>query len=325
MIVIPGQGNVKPHHQYALNAMFDPSATGYGHSKTFRDERSVLKKDGLSVPTQPQVQILGQGNWKDVDGLAEINLKHPTHDSFHKDILSQEAIDSGETRFYRWHIDSALYELSPPKVTTLQCIYTPEGDDQYVTLPDGRLDVPLGTTAFISGANAFDRLSEEEKEFVLNTSAIYAPHPYIFISPAKATSDGLTMVSEGKETNLESLPEWEASKVKTLPLVWTNEITGRHHFQVHGCCIHKLVTTKPDGTKVFVDDLAEVREKVHSMMKKSFNRDDIFCHRWTEGDMVIFDNRGVWHSVVGQFGPGQKRLMHQCNLASAEDPKTIAR
>lgn len=34
------------------------------------------------------------------------------------------------SRFYRWHIDAALYDLSPPKVTTLYALGVPKGDAQ---------------------------------------------------------------------------------------------------------------------------------------------------------------------------------------------------
>ena len=42
------------------------------------------------------------------------------HSSFHRHPSSaEEAEGSGATRFYRWHIDAALYALHPPVVTTL--------------------------------------------------------------------------------------------------------------------------------------------------------------------------------------------------------------
>ncbi|GME98947.1 unnamed protein product [[Candida] boidinii] len=98
----------------------------------------------------------------------------------------------------------------------------------------------------------------------MNTTVIYAPHPYIFIAPSKATEDGLTMVSEGKETQLDDLPEWDIKKVKKLPLVWSNPTTGEPHLQVHGCCIWKLVNSKTGET---ICELEEAREKVHSLMR----------------------------------------------------------
>jgi len=52
--------------------------------------------------------------------MKEITLKHPMHTTFHKRPLPQDDVDN--TRFYRWHIDAALYRYQPPKVTTLLAI-----------------------------------------------------------------------------------------------------------------------------------------------------------------------------------------------------------
>ena len=78
--------------------------------------------------------------------------------------------------------------------------------------------VPFGTTAFFSGAKLWELLSDEEREFAANTKVVYAPRPYIWIEDAKATSDGLAMVSEKKELPLDALPPWEEQKVITLPV-----------------------------------------------------------------------------------------------------------
>ncbi|PVH16920.1 NAD+ synthetase [Candidozyma duobushaemuli] len=218
-----------PQSQYRLTQRFDESISnpengnaGYGHGKEFRHDNSVLKKDGCSVKSQPQVQILGQGTFAaDEPGNEngeDIVLTHPSHTTFHSDPLTPEQIQiEKRTRFYRWHIDSALYGLSPPKVTTLLGIKVPPATQtQTIDYDDGsgdRLEISQGATCFVSGNEAFERLSESEKEFALNSVVEYAPHPYIFISPAKATKDGLTMVSEGKETPLAELPEWEEAKI----------------------------------------------------------------------------------------------------------------
>lgn len=42
------------------------------------------------------------------------------------------------------------------------------------------------------------------------------------------------------------------------------------------------------------------------------------CRR--EKDLILFHNRGVMHSVVGAFRPGQVRIFHQCNLAASDEP-----
>jgi hypothetical protein len=39
-----------------------------------------------------------------------------------------------------------------------------------------------------------------------------------------------------------------------------------------------------------------------------------------EKDLVLFNNRGLTHSVVGVFKEGQIRLFHQCNLVGSDEP-----
>lgn len=322
VLVIPGQENLSPSSQYQLTKRMDPTCEGsYGHSKEFRHDNSVLKRDGVSVPSQPQVQILGQGTFKNHCGHESINLVHPTSFTFHKNTLTDEEVQNNYTRFYRWHIDSALYGLSPPLCTTLLGIHVPESTKkQKIKYEDTNEEIEIAQagTAFFSGARAFELLSDEDKEMALNTIVEYAPHPYIFISPAKATSDGLTMVSEGKEMPLDQLPEWEESKVKKLPMVWTNPVTGRHHLQIHGCCVYRM--HRGDGT---VLELEEARKEAYRLLRPAISPKNIYVHSWKKGDLAIFHNQGVLHSVTGQFAPGETRLMHQCNIASGVDPVTI--
>lgn len=323
VLVIPNMADLSPESQVNLTKRMDPTCEGkYGHSKEFRHDKSVLRRDGVSVPGFPQVQILGQGEFENHCGLEKITLRHPTHFDFHKDVLSDEDVANNYTRFYRWHIDSALYGLSPPVCTTLLGIHVPNANEKRMKIryedTKEEIEVAQAGTAFFSGARAFDLLSDEDKEMALNTIVEYAPHPYIFISPAKATSDGLTMVSEGKEMPLDELPEWEESKVKKLPMVWTNPVTGKHHLQVHGCCVYRLHL--PNGK---VLELEEARKEVYRLMRPAISPENIYVHAWQPGDLAIFHNQGVLHSVTGQFAPGEKRLMHQCNIASGVDPVTI--
>ncbi len=71
-------------------------------------------------------------------------------------ISDREEKEKGVTRFYRWHIDAALYDLSPPRVTSLYAVKVPGGKRQVVRYDDGtgdELEVPLGTTACESGTS----------------------------------------------------------------------------------------------------------------------------------------------------------------------------
>ena len=119
-------------------------------------------------------------------------------------------------------MDAALYDLAPPMVTTLYAVKVPKGDRQIVRYDDGtsdELEVPLGTTAFVSGATMFDILPRDLKSLAVRSKVRYAPHSFVWMAPAGALSTGLGVVSDGLEVPLNELPEWEESKINTYPVV----------------------------------------------------------------------------------------------------------
>jgi alpha-ketoglutarate-dependent taurine dioxygenase len=316
VVVLKNQSSMTPKDQFLLTQRFDPAATSYGHGTTLDAKRSVLHPDLKTIPHQPQVQVIGNGSYDSYEGLENFTLKHPHHRTFHKVAIPDED-DLAATRFYRWHIDSALYDLHTPKVTSLLAVAVPAGRRQTLRYDDGTgddLDVPLGTTAFVSGETMYSLLSPTEAEFARTTKVEYAPHPYIWMSGAKSRSDGLGMVSEGLELTDEELPGIELEKIKILPLCWKNPSTGRLALQVHPSAIKALHLA--DGT--MITDLAEVRDIVHKLQRPGIAPKYVYAHDWEEGDCVLFHNRGVLHSVVGAFAPTEKRLFRQCNVAASE-------
>ncbi|KAG9313892.1 taurine catabolism dioxygenase [Chiua virens] len=326
---------VTPEQQYALTKAFDPESESYGHgnNKTEASAKSILHPDLKTIPRVPQVQLIGSGTVIDHEGLASAVLKHPHHKTFHKTRVSDEDEDKGYTRYYRWHIDAALYDYNPPRVTTLYGIKVPKGDPQTVRYDDGtgdELSVPLGTTAFVSGKTMFGILPPELKSVAVRTSVRYAPHPYVWMSPSHALPTALGIQSEGLELPLDELPEWDESKVKTFPMVWKNPVTGDLHFQVHPCGVQELTVKPlpagasregalfPDGAHI--KDLAEVRALLYKMQRPAIAPELVYPHDWQEKDLVLFHNRGLLHTVVGAFKPNQVRAFHQCNLAASDVP-----
>lgn len=316
VVVLKNQQGVTPKAQYELTRRFDPVSTSYGHGKTLDVKRSVLHPDLKTIPHQPQVQVIGNGHYDEFEGLQNFTLKHPHHKVFHKTHIPEEE-DLDFTRFYRWHIDAALYALNPPKVTTLMAVKVPKGRRQTLRYDDGtgdELDVPLGTTAFVSGQKMYDLLSDEDKAFVRAAKVEYAPHPYVWMSPARSRSDGLGLETEGLELPIEELPPINEKDIKILPMCWKNPVSGKLALQIHPsaiCAIHL-----PDGKKM--TDLKEVRELVHRLQRPAIAPKHVYTHDWEEGDLVLFNNQGVLHSVVGAFAPEEQRLFRQCNLASSE-------
>ena len=264
------------------------------------------------------MQVIGNGRLDSYEGLTDITLKHPHHRTFHKHPVS-EAEDLDVTRFYRWHIDAALYARHPPLVTSLMAVRVPRGRRQTLRYDDGtgdELDVPLGTTAFASGETMYDVLSPAQQEFARTTRVEYAPHPYVWMAKARALSDGLGLHSEGRELALDDLPPWDPEAVQVLPMCWKNPLTGKLAVQVHPCAIRKLHLA--DGT--VIEDLAEVRRRVHELQRPGIAPKQVYAHDWDEGDLVLFHNRGVTHSVVGAFAPHEVRVFRQCNLAASHPP-----
>ncbi|KAF2709678.1 Clavaminate synthase-like protein [Pleomassaria siparia CBS 279.74] len=316
VILFKNQQNLPPKAQYELTRLFDPAASSYGHGKTLDAKRSILHPDLKTIPHQPQVQVIGNGPVASFEGLENITLKHPHHKTFHKEPISVED-DRENTRFYRWHMDAALYHLEPPKVTSLMAVKVPKTEFQTLRYDDGsndRLSVSRGSTAFVSSFKMFDLLSDEDKEFARTTKVQYAPHPYIWMSPARSRPDGLGMISDGLELDYPSLPPIEEEKIKILPMCWKNPVTGQLALQVHPSAVQKLHLA--DGT--IMDDLEQVREIVHRMQRPGIAPELVLGIDWEEGDMAMFNNHGVLHTVTGSFLPEEVRIFRQCNMAASE-------
>ncbi|KAI2617834.1 TfdA family taurine catabolism dioxygenase TauD [Hypoxylon sp. NC1633] len=319
VLVFKDQSEVSPKAQYELTRRFDPAATSYGHGKTIDAKRSILHPDLKTIPHQPQVQVIGNGFVSEFEGLKNIRLRHPHHKTFHATTIPADE-DLDFTRFYRWHIDAALYDLAPPVATTLLAVKVPGGRRQICRYDDGtgdELEVPLGTTAFVSGYTMYDILSDADKEFARSTKVEYAPHPYVWMSKAKSRPDGLGLVSQGLEIPLNDLPSIQENKIQVLPMCWRNPVTGKLALQVHPSAARKLHLA--DGT--VIDDLAEVREIIHRFQRPGIAPKRVYAHDWEEGDFVLFHNRGVLHSVVGAFAEDEVRLFRQCNVAASHLPE----
>ena len=170
-------------------------------------------------------------------------------------------------------------------------------------------------SSVISGQHAFEILPPDLKELAFRTKVKYAPHPYLWMSKARSRSTGLGMVSEGKELSEEELPPIEEDAIKIYPMLWKNRVTNKIHLQVHPAAVQDLIIDgKPMG------DLEKVRELLYKFQRPSINPENVYAHEWKDGDLVIFHNRGVLHSVVGSLKDTDVRIFQQCNMASAEPP-----
>ncbi|KAJ5093186.1 hypothetical protein N7456_009047, partial [Penicillium angulare] len=316
LVLFKNQQNLSPKAQYELTKQFDPASEEYGHDRTVDND---IHKHFSGIPSQPQVQIKGHGLIESFMGLQDIKLRHPHHSRTHRAAIPENKDDT-HTRFMRWHIDAALYDFNPPKVTTLMAVKVPKGRRQTILYDDGsgeELDASLATTAFISGQKMFNMLSFEDQEFVVTSKAEYAPHPYIWVKAAKMHPTGLSVYTEGREKSESELPPIDHSKIQILPMAWKNPVTGNLSLQVHPAAIRKIHLA--DGR--IIDNLKEARDIMYRLQRPAISPRYVYAHDWEDGDMVLFNNHGLLHTVVGSLRPDDIRIFRQCNLAASEPPE----
>lgn len=147
-----------------------------------------------------------------------------------------------------------------------------------------------------------------------------AAHPYIWIKDCRALPTGLGIACEGREKPLAALPPVEGDKVKAFPLVWRNPATGAPCLQVHPCCVADLVV---DGVPMG-GDLPTIRAIVDALVRPGIAPARVLAHDWAEGDLCIFSNRTVTHTVCGTLKPSDVRVYTQCNLAASDAPPVLS-
>lgn len=318
ILVLKDQGHLSPRAHYEFTQRLNTAAAvGYGNEHNTKS--FLLSPDLNTVPHQPQVQIIGNGFVREHQGVKDLKLRYPHHRSSHSTTIDDKD-DMEFTRFYRWHIDAALYDDAPPIATTILAVTLPRRRMQTVRYDDGtgdELPVPLGTIAFSSGETTYDLLSEQDKAFARSTKVEYAAHPYIWRGRARSHPTGLGLISEGKELDDDDLPPVDPASIQILPMCWQNPITKRLALQVHSSVARRLHLANGE----VIDDLERVRDILYRLQRPGIAPQLVYTHDWQEGDFVIFHNRGLLHAVVGTLAEDEVRIMRQCIIAGVEMPQ----
>jgi len=74
----------------------------------------------------------------------------------------------------------------------------------------------------------FDILPRELQSLAVRAKVRYAPHPYIWMAPARSNTTGLGLLTESKELPLSELPEWKEDSVKVFPMVCFTNFSVDH-------------------------------------------------------------------------------------------------
>ncbi|KAK1911785.1 hypothetical protein P3342_013090 [Pyrenophora teres f. teres] len=243
---------LKPQQQYLLTANFDPEETtgGFAHGHdpflTHHDGVDFMGFRSAPIPVQPQVHILGRGPVPEghFGFPPDFELQGIDHGEFHlPPYIPAVEREAGASRFYQWHFDGSLYDISPPRLGYLLAVRTPKGPDATVRWEDEagtQMKMAPGSMAMIAGSRALELLDEETKNIVMNSRIEYAPHTFVWMSKTHRTRLGHSIETEGLERPLDELPKRAKSKVCIYPMVWTNPKTGERSLDPRSGCFQTL-------------------------------------------------------------------------------------
>jgi alpha-ketoglutarate-dependent taurine dioxygenase len=94
-------------------------------------------------------------------------------------------------------------------------------------------------------------------------------------------------------------------------------LTGKLAMMVFPTCVRKIHLE--DGR--VLDNLSEIRERLYQLQRRAIDPKYVYTHEWEEGDLVLFNDHGVMHSIVVSFKDGvEVRLFRQCNMAASHPP-----
>jgi alpha-ketoglutarate-dependent taurine dioxygenase len=147
-----------------------------------------------------------------------------------------------------------------------------------------------GETEFASTYAAYDDLSDEEQERFADLR--------VWHSQESAQRSGHANPTE------EQLAEWR-KKSREHPLVWTHQ-TGRKSLVIGHSAHHVIGMDEDEGHAL-----------MEGLLARATAPGRVYTHEWTEGDTVIWDNRGVVHRVR-PYDASSQREMHRTTLAGDE-------
>jgi taurine dioxygenase len=118
----------------------------------------------------------------------------------------------------------------------------------------------------------------------------------------RATLQGLRAVHQGTELAASAGLD-KAQVTQAHPVVRTHPVTGRKALFVNGDYVSRI-----DGWTA--QESAPLLEYLYAQVARA---EYVYRHKWTVGDLVIWDNRSTQHAVVGDVG-GAERMLHRVTI-----------
>lgn len=182
----------------------------------------------------------------------------------------EHIVDSAESHPYqdRWHTDVS-FDPVPPRVGTLRAIEIPEVG---------------GDTLWASARGAYETLPEELSSRVETLVAIH--------------DSGAGEAFEEK-MGREITDHLQASYPGTRhPVVETHPETGRRHLYVNRQFTRRIEGLAPDESRALLEELYGYLENPNVQLR----------HRWTIGDVGLWDERATLHFATADHFPQRREM-----------------
>jgi len=184
-----------------------------------------------------------------------------------------QAKKTSKSKPLEWKIEGNFVKGSFPQITCMQCLESLPGRAIHSLEYDGyKLSVPNGSTLFVSAYKAYDLLTLTQKEKAEQMQVCYSD------SKTKEVSSTLQLV-------------WAHPTTKRKALMGSSESLDHLQLKDRSCSMEESQTFLAEFTK------------------SAINPSYVYVHDWKPGDLVIWDNVGIWYSLTGGADSPKKLQM----------------
>jgi taurine dioxygenase len=181
-----------------------------------------------------------------------------------------------------WHTDMT-YNPVPGFVNVLVA--------QKVPMRDGQ---PLGSTEFANAQAACAALPDDLLRRLEGLTAVHDINKF-----------WEHMRRERGSTRASMTPEQRAKHPPSIhPVLLTHPITGRKVLYVNPGFTERIEQLSQDESDQLLEQLYA------QVLQPQFR----YVHRWTVGDLLLWDHIGTWHTAVADYQPTEHRLMIRCQV-----------
>ena len=265
------------------------------------DFKTILRALGehgvISFPRQ-RIETGDLARFGRMFGELEINVANLFHEPDHPEVMvlsnikqDGKAIGLGDAG-QGWHTDMS-YSKDIALANVLYAIKVP--------VRDGR---PRGDTQFRNMHAAYAALPEDIKTRLKGRTAT---HDFIKFWDMMRARPG---TQRGPLT-----PEQRRQKPPvSQPIFQTHPITGR-----------TILYCNP-GYAMHIDGMekAESDRLLEDLFKHQEDPRFFYAHKWSEGDVLMWDNIGTVHNAVPDYGPHEPRYMRRIQVMATKDYARLA-